>query len=291
MAPCTSSLLQFKSSSQYGQALPLDTEGSFGTAAWKYEGASRWTSSPLPTALSAEPLGQHGQLHSQAGQDWIVQSILQCQTGGYFLDLAANDAEIISNTLMLERDFQWNGLCIEANPQYADKYARRKCQLVMAAVGSPTDTAVEFASRGVYGGIVDTEFDNKEAEPNKTLKLYTVALAEVLRRFKAPRIIDYLSLDVEGAESMVMQGFPWSEYKFKVLTIERPKPDLVSALTSHGYESLRKNSFFDDTTWINTELMHDEVAQLERNFANGAMAAQQTCLTALGYPHPPYLSE
>ena len=30
-----------------------------------------------------------------------------------------------------------------------------------------------------------------------------------VRRFRAPRVIDYLSLDVEGAEEMVMRKFPF----------------------------------------------------------------------------------
>ena len=36
----------------------------------------------------------------------------------YFVDLAANNATEASNTRLLERDFGWRGVCIEANPRY-----------------------------------------------------------------------------------------------------------------------------------------------------------------------------
>ena len=57
-------------------------------------------------------------VHSQARQDECVLSLLRNQTNGYFIDLASNDATILSNTYSLERYFDWNGLCIEPNPIY-----------------------------------------------------------------------------------------------------------------------------------------------------------------------------
>lgn len=55
---------------------------------------------------------------SQSEQDQIVSRLLKQKRHGYFVDLAANDARKWSNSLALERDFGWEGLCIEPNPQY-----------------------------------------------------------------------------------------------------------------------------------------------------------------------------
>jgi hypothetical protein len=46
---------------------------------------------------------------SQCKQDLIVSTLLHNKTNGYFVDLAANDAVEWSNTLALERLFQWRG--------------------------------------------------------------------------------------------------------------------------------------------------------------------------------------
>ena len=60
------------------------------------------------------------------------------QSGGeshhYFLDLAANDAVHLSNTLHLEQN-GWKGLCIEGNPMYwYSLSAFRNCTIVGAFV-------------------------------------------------------------------------------------------------------------------------------------------------------------
>ena len=72
---------------------------------------------------------------------------------------------------------------------------------------------------------------------------------------QAPKIIDYLSLDVEGAESMVFQNFDWDLYKFKFLTIERPKDDLKYLLNENGYREVRKITSWGETLWINQDLV------------------------------------
>ena len=53
---------------------------------------------------------------SQVGQDRTIAEIFDGKRGGFFLDLAANDAAVLSNTLMLEQSFGWCGICVEANP-------------------------------------------------------------------------------------------------------------------------------------------------------------------------------
>ena len=51
----------------------------------------------------------------------------------------------------------------------------------------------------------------------------------------AIQAIDYLSLDVEGAESVVMRTFPFATHTVSMLSVEKPKADLAALLRSHGY--------------------------------------------------------
>jgi hypothetical protein len=51
--------------------------------------------------------------HGGSDQDEIVLALFRGKRGGYFVDLAANDAVALSNTFALETDYGWNGLCIE----------------------------------------------------------------------------------------------------------------------------------------------------------------------------------
>ncbi len=131
------------------------------------------------------------------GQDRTIVDVFDGKKGGFFVDLAANDAVRLSNTLTLEKMFGWKGLCIEPNPGYMKGYLHRKCQLVQAVVGPVEDETVSFKfDSGALGGIVGEGFDNKEAG---NAPMYTVSVGKILQDFSAPSLIDYLSLDIEGA--------------------------------------------------------------------------------------------
>ena len=218
---------------------------------------------------------------SQLGQDEVVWDVLGKLDGGYFVDLAANDATFLSNTYWLETEHGWNGLCLEANPKYWARHAYRKCTLVGAVVGAQRMEEIDFnfgpksnfqialdtyIEGGELGGIVGDNFDNQNqnsasssggggdnvvhvTDDHVIAKRYTVPLEEVFCRYNVPKVIDYFSLDVEGAESYVMSTFPFDKYSFRVLTIERPKPDLKDLLQSNGYSFVRKLGTFGEELW------------------------------------------
>lgn len=209
------------------------------------------------------PDGQE-QWYSQQGQDEAVWNLLGQLEGGYFVDLASNDATYISNTYGLETNHGWNGLCLEANPKYWARLAYRKCTVVGAIVGSKRMEEVTFnfgtedsmqvtiqapkgIESGMLGGIIG--FDNKQNDKVVSAKRYTVPLSEIFQRHNVPPVIDYFSFDVEGAESFVMAAFPFDQYTFRVLTVERPKPDLKALLQSKGYEFIKMMSSWGEELW------------------------------------------
>ena len=198
---------------------------------------------------------------SQVGQDKIVMKLVAeldrtsslHRKKHYFVDLAANDAEVLSNTLLLE-DNGWEGLCIEPNPIYWYHLgALRKCSIAAVFVGGKEDMVpVDVSlSNGVFGGIVDEGMDNNPLNNKAQLeKRYTVSLPTVFHKFKVPHVIDYLSLDVEGAESLIMKDFPFEDYQIKIMTVERPKGDLKELLLVNGYLYVMDLSRWGETLWV-----------------------------------------
>ena len=193
---------------------------------------------------------------SQANQDLVVSRLFGGKTNGYFLDLASNHAVLLSNTYSLEKRFNWTGLCMEPNEKYWSGLAHRDCQVVAAVVGKIRMDEVVFQGNGdkdgmvgsVFGGIVGEDFDNHNDEGAEVK--YTVPLSEILSRFNAPKEIDYLSLDVEGAEYLIMQHFPFLLYNINVMTVERPQENLKALFTEYGYELLGIISTFGETLWV-----------------------------------------
>ena len=177
-----------------------------------------------------------GKPQSQAKQDLVVGALFEGKRDGVFLDLAAHDAVDISNTVYLERHLGWNGICVEANWAYMRGLRHRRCTVINAAVASKTNKSVTFENKGGGGGIVGEDTDNQKATREFATTLSTVSMADMLACANAPKVFDYWSLDVEGAELYILRATPFHEYTFRALTIERPKPAAHQLLVANGYE-------------------------------------------------------
>jgi len=229
-----------------GLVAPIAFRNRIDDASWKC--VSLFRGQPKNPKLSVES-------GSQVGQDRTVLDIFKHKRDGTFLDLASNDAVRLSNTVALEQQHGWTGLCVEPNPLYTVGYIHRTCRLVQAVVGPEDGLGVDFNFRGAngaFGGI--TGFDNKANNKTNTERHYTVSVGKILRDFGMPRTIDYLSLDIEGAEAWVFESFPWDAYIFLVATIERPKPELKALLENYGYKYLCNHGTFRDEMWVHETL-------------------------------------
>jgi hypothetical protein len=198
------------------------------------------------------------QSYSQFGQDrFVVDVLLSGKFGGYFVEAGAGDGLWISNTLLLEKEFGWTGLLIEPTRAFEALKRNRPdciCENACLAAEYSIVTMVEIYDHGqaqiapelagrnlLLSRSLNTsrsdlaELSSDWAIAHGQYLKATVPLAELLRSHSAPKTIDYLSLDVEGAEYEVLRRFPFSEYRFRCLGIERPPPELHALLLQHGY--------------------------------------------------------
>jgi hypothetical protein len=65
--------------------------------------------------------------------------------------------------------------------------------------------------------------------------MQTTSLQEILSSMSAPPVIDYLSIDVEGAELRILSGFPFHRFRFEAITVERPTRAVHRVLKEAGY--------------------------------------------------------
>jgi len=198
--------------------------------------------------------------HSQKGQDEWVFEMLGQKHGGFFIDLAVNKPVLYSNTISLEEQYDWKGICIDANPEYVRRCKeKRSCIVLQAAVDCVSGRDVEFAMRDELGGVIDENADNKPGTQTdeKLVHFKTRTLANLLEATGAPKIIDYLSLDIEGFEYRALVAFPFDKYRFRALTIERPPPWLNAVLLKNGYVWMRNKLF--DSFYVH----YSEVAALQ----------------------------
>jgi FkbM family methyltransferase len=175
---------------------------------------------------------------SQVGQDfWVFGEVFNGRENGFFLEIGSADGITLNNTFLLEKRFHWRGICIEANPESYEELVRVRGAKCLNICVDEEEREVEFIQRGLCSGIVDrnTDLCGEVSKGPDTLKIRTKALHAILREHNAPETIDYFSIDVEGAEDRILAGFPFSEYRFLCLTIERPKDKLRRILRENGY--------------------------------------------------------
>jgi len=167
---------------------------------------------------------------------WVALDVYSSMRGGYFVELGAYDGMSSSNTLSLERHYDWRGLCIEAG---TDKFKRLVgnrplCTNRLAVVG-PEDDAVVFE----HAHPSEQEVSWKPLQPEITGgdQRSTTSMRTLLRSASAPSWIDFLSLDVEGREEDILQSWPWDEYSIGALTVEHnfeePRRTRIRELLKH----------------------------------------------------------
>jgi FkbM family methyltransferase len=171
---------------------------------------------------------------SQYGQDLFVLRTLAGQRGGFFLDSGASNGVHFSNTLLLERDFGWRGICVEPNDAFFEELKTQRTGHCLNCCIYDHDGTVEFLEdASVLGGII-SEYDPAllaQAKSTFVLKIDAAGrpvtvrkvartLRSVLEECGAPAVIDYWSLDTEGSELTILRNFPFDDYSFRILTVE-----------------------------------------------------------------------
>lgn len=153
-----------------------------------------------------------GQLLQDAWVYHQLNSLKDDMRNGYFVDIGCNDGVKINNTYLFEQ-MGWSGICIDADKS-ALELARnnRTNPVIEAVVYDVTGSTVCFEEKdesllsgiGSVGGQLRT----------------TTSLVDLLVQANAPRHIDYISLDTEGAEAKILQGFEDADYDVTCWTIE-----------------------------------------------------------------------
>ena len=198
--------------------------------------------------------------YSQIGQDkYFIENINNGKRGGVFLDIGAHDGIFNSNTYALEKYFNWEGYCIEANPEmYKQLEKNRVCHCIQGAAWSD-NTKLDFEipkdySRGkIYGselGRIKSLSKNKNYFSNWFQNNITFEVEAFKIRDKIPHIshIDYMSLDVEGAELEVLKGLGLENLHISFMSIEHGNRAneaqiIANFIKEYGYSIHRINKF------------------------------------------------
>ena len=171
---------------------------------------------------------------------------------GFYLDVGAHDGRSSSNTYFLEK-LGWTGILIEPIPMNFFKMKKirsNKNKFVFAACVSKIykQKYIEmvYADLMSFAPSISIVEKNSWVEGAKTflskneeiieLMVPAKTLDSILVEQGAPRVIDFLSIDVEGSEMSVLDGLSINDYEIKTLCIETfDYQTLSSHLEKFGY--------------------------------------------------------
>jgi FkbM family methyltransferase len=199
----------------------------------------------------------HSSLNSDLRQDFMALNLSGMKKNGYFVEIGAADGLFASNTLTLEKNYGWKGILVEpAKSWHKNLRKNRSCTISTLVVSNRSGEQVDFYEAEATNLSTIEEYINFDSgalhrKKFKKYKVESISLLDLLTINKAPTLIDYLSVDTEGSEFLILRDFDFSRFRFKFISVEHNynpnRGKINELLTGNGYEQIYENiSQYDD---------------------------------------------
>lgn len=158
----------------------------------------------------------------QFGEVLGIAPIFKGKKDGFYVDVGAHDGVTDSNTLHFEQ-LGWRGICIEPHqsfyPQLVKNRPRATC--LDCAIWDEELESVDFHVTAVGGwSRIGGPLPNADHRIVGIQHPHTRILNNVLQEYDAPAPFDLLSVDVEGTEWHILNGFNLDKYRPRIVIIE-----------------------------------------------------------------------
>lgn len=194
---------------------------------------------------------------SQLRQDIFVLHELGFKQDGFFVEFGATNGIDLSNTYLLETEYNWNGILAEPAKIWHDALTRnRRAKVDKRCVWKASNETILFnetnvAELSTIDQLSESDMHASERGGGKKYSVNTITLMDLLEEHGAPREIDYLSIDTEGSEYDILENFDFKKYQFKIITCEHnyslSRDKLHTLFQRNGFQRKYENiTKFDD---------------------------------------------
>jgi FkbM family methyltransferase len=198
--------------------------------------------------------------NSQLLQDlWVLFELHRLgidPKGLFFIEFGVFDGRFLSNTLLLEEDYGWDGVVCEPMRHLHDDILRsRSVPLEKRCVYSVTGKSLRFsvADSSERSGLSShIQNDSLNRKISDEYDVETVSLDDLVKSTGKP-FIHYMSIDTEGSEYEILRSHSW-ETPVCMLTVEHNyglnKNEIFRLLSERGYTQRFSNLSQYDGWWI-----------------------------------------
>lgn len=167
--------------------------------------------------------------YGQNGEDAILEAILNVKKGykGFYVDVGAHHPFRFSNTAIFYNK-GWRGINIEPTPDLIAAFNRHRPMDINLNIGIGTvEQSLTFYQ---FDEPALNSFDQELSEyrhQNTNYRIVNSIVIPILplsyvfsKHLKNDQIIDFISIDVEGLDLIVLQSNNWDLYRPKFILIE-----------------------------------------------------------------------
>ena len=199
---------------------------------------------------------------SQFRQDLFALSQLNFKKNGFFVEFGSCDGLVGSNSYLLEKVFNWDGILAEPAIFWHTKLKEnRSVNIETKCVWKSSGNEILFNEPSSYKQMASinmfSDQSKKYFKEGDRYKVKTISLLDLLETYLAPKTIDYLSIDTEGSEYEILNAFDFDKYKFRVITCEHNftsmREKIYDLLISKGYQRKLTNISKVDDWYIFVE--------------------------------------
>ncbi|MCP4314495.1 MAG: FkbM family methyltransferase [Hyphomicrobiales bacterium] len=195
---------------------------------------------------------------SQIFQDAFVVYVLDKMENGYFCEFGATNGISLSNSYMLENEFNWTGICAEPARCWHEELTKSRPNTIIEtncvwASSGETLAFSELRTRelSTLSDFAGTDEHARKRRKAVTYQVETISLNDLLDKHNAPLDFDFLSIDTEGSELAILNTFDLTRFQPKIMTVEHnytnSRTAIYELLTAQGYTRvLHEISLFDD---------------------------------------------
>jgi FkbM family methyltransferase len=187
--------------------------------------------------------------NGQFGEDYILAQIFGDQATGRCAEIGAYDGRTGSATLHFE-EAGWQCLLVEPNPECAEQIrAHRRCVVKQCAASSKEGETTLYVAEHVEQ-MSTVEHDDghhrwihEAGGAIRPIRVRTARLDDLLEEAGFDGL-EFLTIDVEGHELAVLEGFTLDSYRPRVVIIEDNAADgdtrVARHMSSRGYVHFRR---------------------------------------------------